>query len=89
MSNRRVNHSHTCKAVGCTRQVPNCYLMCRKHWYAVPQHIRDRVWQTWAVVQTNGQMTVEYAQAVRDAINSVGSTLCNSLKAQAVQAFEE
>lgn len=68
------NTTHTCKATGCNRQVPKRYLMCRKHWYQVPQPIRDAVWAEWANVQTTGQMSIAYARAVRDAINAIERT---------------
>lgn len=63
--------THTCKAPGCNRQVPKRYLMCREHWYQVPEPIRLEIWAAWAEVQTTGQITIRYAHAVRDAINAL------------------
>lgn len=82
--------THTCKATGCNRQVPKRYLMCREHWYQVPEQLRNEVSRTWADVQTSGQITIEYAKAVRDAIDNVGRTypLDNSPQAQQVNNFD-
>lgn len=36
-----------CAATGCTEQVSAEFLMCRNHWFRVPQDIRNKVFQTW------------------------------------------
>ena len=66
--------THTCKARGCTRQVPKRYLMCRQHWYEVPPDVQAEVYAAWAEVQTSGTITERYARAARAAIDAVGST---------------
>jgi hypothetical protein len=40
--------------------------MCRRHWYLVPKHVRDRVWSTWRSGQ--GARSSEHQDAVRAAI---------------------
>jgi hypothetical protein len=39
--------THTCPAPVCNRQVPYERLACRIHWYAIPRHLRDRVWEAY------------------------------------------
>lgn len=36
-----------CAADGCDVIVSADHLMCKAHWYRVPQHLRNEVWQTW------------------------------------------
>lgn len=39
--------SHTCHATGCTTEVPERYLMCRRHWWMVPRGMQQRLWQVY------------------------------------------
>ena len=36
-----------CPAPDCSAQVPSERFACRRHWYALPQQIRNRIWATW------------------------------------------
>lgn len=36
-----------CPVEGCTGKRYQGHLMCRKHWYEVPQPLRTEVWRTW------------------------------------------
>lgn len=38
---------HTCHARGCSRVIDVTMLMCRRHWFMVPPHIRAKVWATY------------------------------------------
>ena len=38
---------HHCHAVGCNEHVPPKMLMCRRHWFMVPGHLRRQVWATY------------------------------------------
>lgn len=35
-----------CKAAGCTMNVNDKYGMCRKHWFQVPYHLREKIWES-------------------------------------------
>ncbi len=55
-----------CPISGCSEQIDPSRLMCRGHWYAVPKHLRDRVWATWR--SGRGARSCEHREAVRLAI---------------------
>lgn len=38
---------HRCPAQGCPVLVPNSMLMCRPHWYALPQELRSAIWEAY------------------------------------------
>jgi hypothetical protein len=33
-----------CPVDGCTNKHESDKLMCRRHWYSVPRHLRDALW---------------------------------------------
>ena len=42
---------HTCHWPGCTKQVPPALWGCKTHWFKLPRHFRDRVWDTYEIGQ--------------------------------------
>jgi hypothetical protein len=48
-------------------------LMCRPHWYMVPQALRNAVWAAWDLGAGAG--TPEHARAMDDAIDAVNARL--------------
>lgn len=56
---------HGCPVNGCSEMVPNRRLMCRGHWYTVPQHLRDAV---SAAYRDHGAGSAELERAQQDAI---------------------
>lgn len=38
---------HACHALRCTTPVPPKMLMCKRHWFMVPKHLRDAVWAAY------------------------------------------
>lgn len=42
---------HHCHARGCEEAVAPALLMCKRHWFMVPEPLRARVWQTYRVGQ--------------------------------------
>lgn len=42
---------HTCHWPGCKLQVPPARWGCSKHWFTLPKHLRDKVWQTYQAGQ--------------------------------------
>lgn len=37
--------SHHCHWPGCSKQVPPALWGCKAHWYALPAHLRARIWK--------------------------------------------
>ena len=42
---------HHCHWPGCDKQVPPAMWGCREHWYALPHHLRIRVWAAYRIGQ--------------------------------------
>ncbi len=57
---------HECAAIGCTYQINNAFLMCRKHWMQVPKPLRDAIYAT-----VNQQPRRDYYTNVREAVRLV------------------
>ena len=55
--------SHACPRPGCDRRVSDDMFACRPDWFALPEPVRRRIWQTW----TTGDEGVHLA-AMADAI---------------------
>lgn len=61
--------AHTCHATGCVTKVPPEMFACRKHWYALPKSLRDRIWATYRPGQCDDwKISSEYADAAREAV---------------------
>jgi hypothetical protein len=43
----RDRDTHKCPAPPCNRQVDRSRLACRNHWYAIPKHLRDQIWDAY------------------------------------------
>lgn len=41
------NTRHTCHWPGCTTEVEPKLWGCKKHWFALPGHLRSRIWATY------------------------------------------
>lgn len=39
--------SHTCHAPGCNRLIPPKMFICRGHWFALPNRMRDAIWREY------------------------------------------
>jgi hypothetical protein len=39
--------SHECHWPGCDQQVPPAMWGCKKHWFALPKVLRDKIWATY------------------------------------------
>src|SRR5260221_9914101 len=61
-----LNHACRCPVPGCGDLIDPSRLMCRRHWYRVPKHLRDQVWATWRSGQ--GTHSREHYETVRMAI---------------------
>lgn len=38
---------HHCHWPGCGKNVPPAMWGCKAHWFALPKHLRDRIWATY------------------------------------------
>jgi hypothetical protein len=60
---------HHCHWPGCPLQVKPAVWGCKKHWYMLPQALRNRIWRTYRSGQeqtkTPSREYVEAARAVR------------------------
>lgn len=59
---------HTCHHPGCTAQVPPKLWGCKKHWFRLPQQLRNRIWATYRpgqeITKTPSIAYLEAAKAV-------------------------
>jgi hypothetical protein len=61
--------SHHCHATDCEVKTPPAMFMCRRHWFALPKPMRDRIWATYRPGQCDDwHITHEYADAAREAV---------------------
>lgn len=63
---------HPCRATDCKQLVHDRLLMCRRHWYLVPQELRYEIWRTYKPDEWDDQNLLrEYRLAVVRAIETV------------------
>lgn len=63
---------HTCHAEGCETTVPPRLFACRKHWFMLPQEIRDAVWREYSPGQERRKdPSAAYLAVTRDAIEFI------------------
>jgi hypothetical protein len=69
--------THDCAVPTCGLVIAIELLMCKAHWFQVPEILRDEVWQTWRRVQrvTSGPdrlpLIKAYLEARRKAVASI------------------
>lgn len=62
--------NHHCHWPGCDAQVPPAMWGCKKHWFALPKALRDRVWRAYRPAQeVDGTPSDEYL-AVADEVQA-------------------
>lgn len=65
---------HHCHWTGCGVQVPPAMWGCKKHWFMLPQAIRDEIWRTFKPGQeVSATPSREYVAAVRKAEAWIGA----------------
>lgn len=58
---------HHCHWPGCQAKVPPAMWGCRKHWYALPVHLRNAIWRTFRPGQEQAKNpSPAYIEAARD-----------------------
>ena len=66
--------AHHCHALGCPIRTSPEMLMCAKHWFMVPKHIRDRVWSTYRNGQCDSKfVTLQWCEAADHAVLAVAT----------------
>lgn len=60
---------HHCHAPGCEVAVPPKMFMCKRHWFALPREMRDRIWATYVPGQERREVspTPEYLEVAERA----------------------
>lgn len=62
--------SHTCHWLNCSVEVPPNMFCCKKHWFMLPRHIRNKIWVTYRQGQENDKNpSREYIEAAQEARN--------------------
>lgn len=63
---------HVCHANGCGVVVPRRMLMCKPHWFMVPNSLRETLWAAYAPGQERRMdPTPEYLDAAMACVNAV------------------
>ena len=44
---QRQDRNHACHWPGCKKQVPPAMWGCKPHWFRLPKHLRDAIWDTY------------------------------------------
>lgn len=58
--------NHHCHWPGCTELCKPAYWGCRRHWFRLPKHLRDRIWATYRPGQERDKCpSDEYIQAAQ------------------------
>lgn len=64
---------HHCHWPGCDQQIPPAMWGCKAHWFALPENLRMRIWQSYSpgqeVAGTPSSKYIEAAKAVQTWIN--------------------
>ncbi len=67
---------HTCHWPGCDTEVPPAMWGCKKHWFKLPQALRNRIWATYKpgqeISKTPSATYLEAAMAVQQWIAEHG-----------------
>lgn len=72
--NQEQDRDHTCHWPDCERQVPPAMWGCKQHWFKLPKHLRDEIWDTYEIGQevdmTPSDEYLDVAQRVQDWIEA-------------------
>lgn len=59
--------NHHCHWTGCAAQVPPAVWGCRKHWYMLPQGLRNKIWAAFKPGQEiDGTPSARYIEVARE-----------------------
>jgi len=58
--------NHHCHWPGCEIQVPPAMWGCKTHWFKLPSHLRNKIWQTYRPGQEiNMTPSAEYVEVAK------------------------
>ena len=61
------NRNHHCHWPGCEEQVAPARWGCRKHWYKLPQGLRNKIWAAYRPGQEDDRSaSARYLEAARE-----------------------
>lgn len=61
---------HTCHWPGCDARVPPKLWGCRLHWYSLPPHLRQKIWQAYRPGQEiDKRPSPEYIEVAKEVQN--------------------
>ena len=66
---------HHCHWPGCGKNVPPAMWGCKAHWFALPKHLRDRIWATYRPGQ---EVNLTPSQEYMDAAYAVQAWIQNN-----------
>lgn len=71
---RSSNPQHHCHWPGCKTKVPPAMWGCSSHWFKLPKHLRDRIWNTYRpgqeITKTPSEAYLDAAGAVQEWIDA-------------------
>lgn len=71
------SRDHHCHWTGCDKQCPPAMWGCKKHWFMLPKHLRDRVWAAYRPGQeVNMTPSREYLEVAREIELWIASQKC-------------
>jgi hypothetical protein len=59
---------HTCHWPGCKVQVPPALWGCKAHWRKIPNHLKNRIWDTYRIGQEQDMSPSKAYLAAADAV---------------------
>lgn len=62
------SRNHECHWPDCKEQVPPAMWGCRKHWFMLPKHLRNKIWMTYQIGQ---EVTMTPSREYIDVVNEV------------------
>lgn len=61
---------HSCHWPNCDKEVKPALFMCKTHWFKLPKHLRDRIWEEYEPGQeVSKEPTVEYMYVVKEVMD--------------------
>lgn len=74
---------HHCHWPGCNKQVPPAMWGCKGHWFALPKHLRDRIWKAYRPGQEQDQRpSADYVTVAREAQAWIAKSIKDSAERQ-------
>ena len=83
---------HHCHWPGCETQVPPAMWGCKKHWFRLPQYLRNKIWATYRpgqeVTMTPSVAYLQAAEQVQEWIRKEILKECDKILNEKEEGFE-